>query len=80
MPKFLEFEILDVGAFLVFGVPNPKYLTFGTLDGNALSTRLCFFLRDITYKILIFFINHISKDNYIHLMEMLANILICSSM
>ena len=46
MPKFLEFEILDVGAFLVFDVPNPKYLTFDTLNGNALSTRLCFFLRD----------------------------------
>ena len=46
MPKFLEFEILDVGAFLVFDVSNPKYLTFGTLNGNALSTRLCFFLRD----------------------------------
>jgi len=43
MPKFLEFEIPDVGAFLVFSVPNAKYLTFGTFDGNALNTRLCFF-------------------------------------
>ena len=30
MPKFLRFEIPDEDWFLVFVVPNAKYLTFGT--------------------------------------------------
>ena len=36
MPKVLRFEISYEGWFLVFGVPNAKYLAFDTLDGNAL--------------------------------------------
>ena len=36
MPKFLDFEIPDEGAFLMFGVLNAKYLTFDTLDRNDL--------------------------------------------
>ena len=35
----LEFEIPDEGAFLVFGMTNAKYLTFGTSDGSAL--KIC---------------------------------------
>ena len=37
MLKVLRFEIFDESWFLVFGVPNAKYLTFGTLDSNALT-------------------------------------------
>ena len=39
MPQnFLAFNTLHDGLFLVFGVPNVKYLAFGTPDGNALSS------------------------------------------
>ena len=36
MLKLLAFRTCDVGGFLVFGVPNAKYLTFGTPDASAL--------------------------------------------
>ena len=36
MLKFLKFKTYNEGAFLVFGVPNAKYLTFNTLDANAI--------------------------------------------
>ena len=32
----MAFKTLDVGCFLEFGVSNAKYLTFDTLDENAL--------------------------------------------
>ena len=35
--KVLEFETFDEEAFLVFGVPNAKYLAFGTPDVSALT-------------------------------------------
>ena len=35
---FLAFNTPHDGLFLVFGVPNAKYLAFGILDGNALSS------------------------------------------
>ena len=34
--NFLAFNTPHDSLFLVFGVPNAKYLAFGTLDGNAL--------------------------------------------
>ena len=34
--KCLRFKVLDEDWFLVFGVPNAKYLAFGTPDGSAL--------------------------------------------
>ena len=34
--KTLAYETPHTSCFLVFGVPNAKYLTFGTSDGNAL--------------------------------------------
>ena len=37
MPKFLAFETPHDGLFLVFGVPNAKYLAFGIPDENALN-------------------------------------------
>ena len=37
MLKVLRFEIFDESWLLVFGVPNAKYLTFGTPDSNALT-------------------------------------------
>ena len=40
MAKFLRFEIPNEDWFLVFGVPNAKYLVFGVLDGSALRTKL----------------------------------------
>ena len=36
MLKVLEFETYDEGAFVVFCVPNAKYLAFGKLDACAL--------------------------------------------
>ena len=39
MPKVLRFEISYEGWFLVFGVPNAKYLAFDTLDGNVLKKK-----------------------------------------
>ena len=36
MVKCLRFEVPDEDWFLVFGVPNAKYLAFGTPDGSAL--------------------------------------------
>ena len=36
MVKCLRFEVPDEYWFLVFGVPNAKYLAFGTPDGSAL--------------------------------------------
>ena len=32
----LAFDTLHKGGFLVFGVPNAKYLAFGTSNGDAL--------------------------------------------
>ena len=37
MPNILAFETPHDGLFLVFGVPNAKYLAFGIPDENALS-------------------------------------------
>ena len=34
--KCVRFEVPDEDWFLVFGVPNAKYLAFGTPDGSAL--------------------------------------------
>ena len=39
VPKFLAFDTPYKGLFLVFGVPNAKYLTFGTPDENALNLQ-----------------------------------------
>ena len=36
MPNILAFKTPDVSGFLVFGVPNVKYLAFDTPDENAL--------------------------------------------
>ena len=36
MLKILKFKTSNEGAFLVFGVSNAKYLTFSTLDANAI--------------------------------------------
>ena len=36
--NFETFSTLDDALFLVFGVPNAKYLAFGTPDENALMT------------------------------------------
>ena len=36
VPNFLTFGTPYEGLFLVFGVPNAKYLEFGTPDKNAL--------------------------------------------
>ena len=35
--NFLRFGRVDEGWFLVFGVPNAKYLAFGTLDESSLT-------------------------------------------
>ena len=37
MLKLLAYETPYKSCFFIFGVPNAKYLTFGTLDGNALN-------------------------------------------
>ena len=34
--NFLVFNTFHDGLFLVFGVPNAKYLAFGIPNGNAL--------------------------------------------
>ena len=36
MSNILTFRKSHERCFLVFGVPNAKYLAFGTPDGNAL--------------------------------------------
>ena len=36
MSKFIEYRTPHEKDFLVFGVPNAKYLAFGTPDENAL--------------------------------------------
>ena len=36
MPNILTFRTPDVSGFLVFGMPNAKYLAFNTPDRNAL--------------------------------------------
>ena len=36
----MAFKTLDESGFLEFGVSNAKYLTFDTLDGNALMLML----------------------------------------
>ena len=36
MSNFLRLGTADEGWFLVFGVPNAKYLAFGTPDESAL--------------------------------------------
>ena len=38
MPNILAFKTPDESSFLVFGVPNAKYLAFDTLDASALSS------------------------------------------
>jgi len=35
MPKIFASRTPHVRGFLVFSVPNAKYLAFGTLDGDA---------------------------------------------
>ena len=40
MSNIFLFETPAVRCFLVFGVPNAKYLAFGTLDGNALAVYI----------------------------------------
>jgi len=37
MPNFLAFKTFDVRGFLVFGVPNAKYLVFDTPNASALT-------------------------------------------
>ena len=53
MLKILEFETCDVGVFLVFGVPNAKYLKFGTPDASAL--KLCAILPMMTIWFLLWY-------------------------
>ena len=36
VPNIIAFTTSHERGILVFGVPNVKYLTFGTPDGNAL--------------------------------------------
>ena len=36
MQNIIAFKTLDESGFLEFGMLNAKYLTFDTLDGNAL--------------------------------------------
>ena len=36
IPNIFAFKTLDKSGFLIFGVPNTKYLTFDPLNGNAL--------------------------------------------
>ena len=36
LPNIITFRTSHEKGFLVFGVPNAKYLTFGTPDRNAL--------------------------------------------
>ena len=38
MPNILAFKTPDESSFLVFGVPNAKYLAFDTPDASALSS------------------------------------------
>ena len=38
VPKLLAFNTPHEGLFFMFGVPNAKYLAFGTIDENALKT------------------------------------------
>ena len=40
VPKFLAFGTSHEAHGLGFGVPNAKYLAFGTPDEGALSTKL----------------------------------------
>ena len=40
VPNVLAFDAPHEGGFLVFGVPNAKYLAFGTPDGDALKAFL----------------------------------------
>ena len=40
MPNIMAFKTLDESSFLEFDVSNAKYLTFDTLDGNALIVSL----------------------------------------
>ena len=37
MQNIIAFKTLDESDFLEFGMLNAKYLTFDTLDGNALN-------------------------------------------
>jgi len=39
MPKLLAYETSHESCFLVFGMPNIKYLTFGTPYENALRCK-----------------------------------------
>ena len=38
--KFIAFRTSHEKGFLVFDVPNVKYLAFGILDGNALTVLI----------------------------------------
>ena len=40
MPNILAFKTPNESGFLVFGVPNVKYLAFDTPNGNALTRAL----------------------------------------
>ena len=50
MLKVLEFKTSNEGAFLVSGVPNAKYLAFGTSDTSALRAFLLRMLNAINAK------------------------------
>ena len=41
VPKFLVFGTPHEGLFLMFGMPNAKYLAFDTPDENALRSHQC---------------------------------------
>ena len=45
VPKCLTFETSHEAHILGFGVPNAKYLAFGTPDKNALCSIPCFHLQ-----------------------------------
>ena len=54
MLNILAFNTLDVSDFLIFGVPNVKYLAFDTSDGNVLIKKKCLVYKSPIYFILFF--------------------------
>ena len=56
MLNILAFNTLDVSDFLIFGVPNVKYLAFGTPDGNVLIKKKCLVYKSPIYFILFYFL------------------------
>ena len=44
MPNILTFRTPIMSGFLVYGVPNAKYLAFDTPNGNALKKPHCYLL------------------------------------